>query len=472
MNMKLIGFLLFLIGSSWAFYASAEVFKPNILFIMADDLGKEWISSYGAEEISTPNIDHLAETGIRFQNAYSMPKCTPTRATLLTGQYPFRNGWINHWDVPRWGAGCHFDPREYTTFASVLKKAGYVTAIAGKWQINDFRVQPEILKEHGFDEYAVWTGFETGNEASAERYWDAYVHSAGKSKTHKGKFGPDVFTDFLIDFMGRHKDEPMMMYYPMVLPHGPFVHTPDEPEVVKKRDKHIAMTRYIDKIVGKLVQSLKELDIDRRTIVIFTTDNGTAGSIEGIMNGRKVKGGKGLLIESGSAAPFIVSCPGLVPEGVVTDTLTDFTDMLPTFAELGGAPVPENQVIDGRSIAKVILGKKKDSSRSWILSMGGGVAVLSENRVVPEKTYADRIIKDKRYKLWVIDGKPARFYDLVDDPGEKRNLINQSDIHIAASRSKLTAVYEALPQADSHPRYTPTPPQAWDITSEDMQSIR
>jgi len=83
--------------------------KPNILFVMADDMGPEWVSCYGAEEIITPNIDKLATEGMRFTNAYSMPKCTPTRASLLTGQYPWRTGWINHWDVPRWGAGCHFD---------------------------------------------------------------------------------------------------------------------------------------------------------------------------------------------------------------------------------------------------------------------------------------------------------------------------------------------------------------------------
>ena len=111
--------------------------KPNILFIMVDDLGKDWISCYGADEINTPNIDRLAKGGIKFHNAWSMPQCTPTRATLLTGQYPWRTGWVNHWDVPRWGVG-YFDWANYTTFANVMKSADYSTAIAGKWQINDF----------------------------------------------------------------------------------------------------------------------------------------------------------------------------------------------------------------------------------------------------------------------------------------------------------------------------------------------
>jgi arylsulfatase A-like enzyme len=91
--------------------ATAQLSKPNIVFIVEDDLDKEWIASYGGENVTTPNIDRLAEGGMRFLNVYSMPKCTPTRATLLTGQYPFRHGWVNHWDVPRWGRGCHFDPK-------------------------------------------------------------------------------------------------------------------------------------------------------------------------------------------------------------------------------------------------------------------------------------------------------------------------------------------------------------------------
>ncbi len=190
--------------------------KPNILFIMADDLGKEWISCYGAEGIETPNIDKLAAGGMRFENVYCMPQCTPTRATLLTGQYPYNNGWVNHWDVPRWGAGCHFDWNHNTTFAKVMKTAGYKTAAAGKWQVNDFRVTPDAMEKHGFDDWCMWTGYETGVDASAERYWDAYLNTREGSKTYEGQFGEDVFTDFLIDFMKKNKDEPMMMYYPFL----------------------------------------------------------------------------------------------------------------------------------------------------------------------------------------------------------------------------------------------------------------
>jgi arylsulfatase A-like enzyme len=118
---------------------------------MLDDLGKEWVEACGSEESLTPTADKLAAEGMQFINAYSMPQCTPTRATLLTGQHPYRHGWINHWDVPRWGWGCHFDPKHNLSFATVMKSAGYVTAAAGKWQINDFRITPNAMVDNGFD---------------------------------------------------------------------------------------------------------------------------------------------------------------------------------------------------------------------------------------------------------------------------------------------------------------------------------
>ena len=123
--------------------------KPNILFILLDDLGKEWINCYGGEGIETPHIDALAEGGMLFHNAYSMPQCTPSRVAFLTGQYPYRNGWVNHWDVPRWGVG-YFDTKQYPSIARILQGAGYATGIAGKWQINDFREQPNVLLDNGF----------------------------------------------------------------------------------------------------------------------------------------------------------------------------------------------------------------------------------------------------------------------------------------------------------------------------------
>ena len=388
---------------------------------------------------------------------------TDACVTLLTGQYPWRHGWINHWDVPRWGAGCHCDPGENLTFARLLREAGYATAAAGKWQINDFRVQPDAMKEHGFDEWCMWTGYETGNPPSAERYWNPYINTRAGSRSYTGQFGPDVFADFLIDFMKRHREQPQLLYFPMVLTHGPFTTTPAEPEAEGDLEKHKAMVRYMDDIVGRLVAALDALNLREETIVIFTADNGSGGSLVGRRHGRPFHGGKATLGENGVCEPFIVNGPGRVPAGLVTDALTDFTDLFPTLVDLAGATPPKESVIDGRTLAPLLLGKEQDSPREWILAMGAHPAKLTERGVEPVAKYADRAIRDKRYKLWVLDGKPARLHDLKTDPAEEVNLIASTEQDAIAARERLVTFLQAFPEQDGRPRYTPTPAQPWDV---------
>ncbi len=442
--------------------------KPNILFIMVDDYGSQWTGAYGGEEAETPNVDALAKGGMLFKNAYSMPQCTPTRVTLLTGQYPWRHGWINHWDVPRWGVG-YFDWERNASFATVMKGAGYATCVAGKWQINDFRLHPDALAKCGFDDYCVWTGAEGSldkahTNLSLQRYWDPYLHTKEGSREYKGEYGPDKVTDFLVDFMKKNKDQPMMLYYPMILTHGPHVKTPLNLNVKDKREAYAENVRYTDFLLGKLVKAIDGLGIRDNTIIIWATDNG--GGPNTIRNGETVGGGKGTTRETGVNTPFIVNCPGLVPAGVKTDALTDFTDLLPTFAELGGAQLPDS-VVDGHSIAPLILGKAKDSTREWIMAMGGGGATVDENgRVAPVHEYRDRVIRDKRYKLWVgLDRTSIRFHDLQKDPLEKNNLIDSAEPKIIAARKKLEAVVRTWPKKDPAPRYRRIPIEPWNRTA-------
>ena len=463
--MRFILFLTVLFHAGFLFSEQPTNQKPNILFIMLDDLGKEWISCYGAEDIETPNIDALAAGGMKFNNAYSMPQCTPSRATLLTGKYPFRNGYVNHWDVPRWGIG-YFDwkHKENTTFARLMKDLGYKTCAAGKWQINDFRVEPQVMKKHGFDDWAMWTGFETGNPASAERYQDPYINTPEGSKTYKGKFGPDIYTDYIIQFMKNHTEDPMCLYLPMALPHGPLVVTPDEPKASSKMDRHKAMVRYIDKLIGKLVKALEELAIRDKTILIFTTDNGSTGSITGTLKGTKVKGAKAKEVEAGVCAPFIVNCPGLVPSGKVTNALTDFSDLLPTFIELGGGKVPEDFLVDGLSIAPVILGKENDSKRKWIMALGLGPAKIDQNGVKPRDPFISRVIRDKKFKVWVSNQKEIiRLHDLTEDPWEQTNLIDSTEEAHKKAIRKFKKVLASVPDKDARPLYTPRAQNPWDI---------
>ena len=439
--------------------------KPNILFIMIDDLGKDWVSCYGADDIKTPNLDSLAEGGIKFQNAYSMGSCSPSRTTLLTGKYPFRTGWVSHWDVPRWGVGyLDWKKKENTTFARLMKELGYATCAVGKWQLNDFRVAPDALKKHGFDDWAMWTGFETGVPASDYRYQDPYINTpeAG-SRTYKGKFGPDIYTDRMIQFMRKHKDAPMCLYYPMPLLHRPFVATPDEPHVKDRIDRHKAMVRYVDKIVGQLVSELDSLGIRERTIVFFASDNGTDKLITGSLKGKRGPGGKGSFTEAGVGGPFIVNCPGMVPAGVESHALTDLSNMLPTFVELGGGTVPEDLVIDGKSIAPLILGKEQDSSRDWIMALNFGPAKLDKQGIRPGQAFGPRVIRDKQYKVWVSNEKKiTQLHDLLEDPYEEQNLIQSNQREHRKALSKFRKIVASLPDKDGRPLYEPRAPNPWD----------
>jgi len=449
-----------------------DVKHPNIVFILVDDLGKEWISCYGAEDIQTPNIDGLAKSGIRFNNVYGMPQCTPTRVTLMTGQYPFRHGWVNHWDVPRWGGGAHFDERVNPSLGNAMKRAGYKTCIAGKWQIDDFRVEPDALTKCGFDEFCVWTGYETGNPPSAERYFNPYIFTSTGSETYTDDFGPDRFKIFITRFIRTNKDTSMFIYYPMVLTHPPLTNTPDEsaPDMI---GKHKAMVRYMDKITGEIINTLDDAGIRKNTIIVWTTDNGTSRGLIGTLNGRKVNGAKSKTTEAGVCLPFIVSWPGTIDANKTSDALIDFSDIFPTFLDLAGIKADEKWIsnnhtytIDGKSFKPVLLGKTEDTSRNWMLSMGGGNhARLTENGVENQYVFRDRVLRNKRYKL-CINGKrqPERFYDLLIDPDEKNNIIDSLNTpERKENYASLAKAIDTFPLADSDPRYIPNPNQPWDV---------
>jgi arylsulfatase A-like enzyme len=442
--------------------------QPNIIFVLLDDLGKEWISCYGAEGIDTPNIDKLAASGMRFNNAYSMPQCTPSRACFMTGQYPFRSGWVNHWDAPRWGVG-YFDWKRNPSIARTMKSAGYVTGVSGKWQLNDFRIQPDAMSQHGFDEYFMWTGFEKGNRPSGERYWNPYIHSKEGSRTYKAEFGPDLYNQFLLDFISENKEKPFFFYYAMALPHGPLVHTPHEPNVTDKMDKHRAMVRYIDHLTGKLVDHLETLGLREKTIIVWTTDNGTGGK-SNIMNGRTVRGGKAKTTENGVNAPFIVSCPGLIPAGTVSDALVDFSDMHTTFADFAGVMPEAGYEYDGISVKDVFTGKAAESNRKWILAMGCKPARLTDKGVENVYYFRDRVVREARYKLFVgTDRQPEKLVDLQKDPAEKNNLLGNPEYAPIVKRL-LTAI-KNQPTKDNDPIYDPLPANSWDKKPEHKSQV-
>ena len=449
--------------------------KPNFIFILVDDLGKEWISTYGAEDIETPQIDQLAEKGIKFTKAYSMPQCTPSRVALLTGQYPNINGWINHYDVPRWGHGARFDPERYPVFAKQMRDAGYRTCAAGKWQINDFRLEPEAMQNAGFEEYFMWTGGEGGNEEiSDERYWDPYIHSKEGSKTYKDQFGPDLFSDFIIRFMEQNKDHPFLVYYPMVLTHTPFVHTPHEPDVVSKIDKHKAMVRYTDFIVGKIIDALERFDLRNKTYVIFTTDNGTTPAIAGLRNGSYIIGGKTYLSENGINAPMIINHPGIIKEGRVSDALIDFTDIFPTLSELGRVKNKQgSQNIQGKSFASLLRSQEKKRNKKWIMAMGSHPAMINEkDRVQSFFKFRDRAFRSDQFKVYVDTlSKMQRIFDLSSDPFETNNLVNTNTKIIDSIRNEIRSLLNKMPEQDHDPDYRKLDDSIWDISPSQLNKM-
>ena len=249
----------------------------------------------------------------------------------------------------------------------------------------------------------------------------------------------------------------------MILTHGPLTTTPHKPDVSGRIAMHTAMVEYMDYLVGKVVKTLDETRLRQNTIVIWTTDNGTSGGISNLMDGRLVKGAKGKTLENGTCEPFVVNCPGIVPAGKTTDALVDFTDLVPTFAELAGATLPKGHIFDGKSFAPLLLGKASDGPRKWVLSMGGGAGTYdAEGRVINVHAYRDRVIRNKRFKLYVeTDRSSAKLVDLETDPAELKNRL--TDPKLAGALRELKAIEKTLPAADASPRYSPLPDQPWDV---------
>lgn len=412
--------------------------RPNILFVLLDNVGKDWIRCYGSQENQTPNIDRLCYNGMKFRNFYVTPVCSTTRTMLLTGRYPFRTGWHTHHDSAIYGGG-YLDWNREVTFARLLRDAGYQTCISGKWQINDLfdPAQKHALSEHGFQEYCIWPEAKPGLPAHKKRYWDAYVIRDGERIETTGEFGPDIFTDYSIDFMKRHRDRPFLLYQSAILTHIPVTTTPFSPDPdASPRVKFAGMLHYADYLIGRMVDVLDELGIRDNTLVIIATDNGTdtgsdqgmPQSLGGLRNGRISDEGIYSLSERGINMPLVVNCPGWIPNGCESDALLNAADVLPTLVELAGATLPADLVIDGKSFAAVLTDHSDQSwTRPWTMTQ-----------------YAQsRVVRDHRYKLY----SSGKFFDLAVDPLERDPLPVPTAGHAdAEAHRRLQSVLDSLPE--------------------------
>jgi len=443
---------------------------PNIVFMMVDDMGKEWVNCYGGVNTKTPHVDRLAATGMQFDNAYSMPQCVPTRMCIMTGQYPSTNGWVDHWDPPLWGRA-YLDWRSNPTVGNILRTAGYATCAVGKWQLTDTETMPNSPYDIGFDEYFVWArSHDPKLKGKDGRYWNPrFFHGRGaRDNTNtifRDKFGPDLVFNFATDFMKRNKAKPFFVYYAFNLVHGPFIKPPPLGEFTGdgNKAKYAAMVRYMDHLVGKMVGFLEAEGLRDNTIIVWTTDNGSPGCFTNGLNGRQVRGGKTKTTENGVDAPFIVNCPAIVPKGVRTQALLDFTDLAVTFADFAGAKLPAKYALDGVSQRNVFTGKAKTSAREWIVAMGGKPlrAVNRDGRVVNRYYYRDRVIKNGRYKLFIgPDRNPEKLFDLERDPGEATDLLADP----ARKKTVETLLKHArvnFAKVDNDPKYLPVT-NPWD----------
>lgn len=352
--------------------------KPNIVFIMADDVGAEVLQSYGGESYATPNLNKLAESGLQFNYAFTTPLCTPTRVQVMSGQYPFSNGWTGGiWEQP---AQQQYMSPAIFNFASMLKNAGYATAVAGKWQLARFDLRPEHPENIGFDEHCLWTwqyekklpdDVAMEGKGKPARFWSPGNWRNGEVMQNvAGKYGPDIYTDFLLDFMERHQSKPFFVYYPMTLAHFPFVHTPGTPEGGSKQENFAKMVPYMDMLVGRIMKKLEYLGLKENTLLIFTADNGTDRNQSSRWNGKLIPGGKGNMTDAGTRVPLIISWPGTTPADKQIDDLVDLSDMLPTFAKVAKADIPSSHMVDGRSIVSQIEGND-GQKRDWIFCQLG-----------------------------------------------------------------------------------------------------
>ena len=378
--------------------------KPNVILIMADDLGMEAFGVYGNDDKITPNVDKLANEGMRFENAYSTPLCTPSRVQLMTGKYNQRN-YV--------GFGI-LDPKQ-KTFGHYMQELGYKTCIAGKWQLLGNDKQMELAKgatgsypqQAGFDKFAVWQVDKLGS-----RYKDPTIYTdEKKSVVMKGDYGDEYFTKYIEQFISDNRNEPFFVYYPMALTHDPFEPTPFSKDYNKERKVKIDdpayfkdMLRYLDHLVGRITKKLDETGIREETVILFIGDNGTSPQIVSRFKGTNYKGGKGQTIARGTHVPMIVNWKGKIKPGSVNSSLVDFSDFLPTLLDIGGSSGKKLTVQDGISFFPQLTGNTT-KARSWVFT-----------HYEPNwgKYVRKTFVHNKDWKVYAT----GEIYDLQKDPDE------------------------------------------------------
>lgn len=454
-----------------------ESLLPNIILIMADDLGYEGLSCNGSLDYQTPQLDKLASKGIRFRHCYSLPICTPSRVKLMTGRYSYRN-------YERFG----LLPEGEITFGNLMRNAGYRTCIVGKWQLGgDWRTPHGF----GFDDYCLMNGilpkktFDRSTRGKS-RYWgNPVIVSNGNLLESKHSYGPETLNEYAINFIKQSKGKPFFLYYPMVLTHSPFEPSPNTPGKIGKDGKTSEvryfkeMVEYMDHLVGNLVKALDSSGQREDTLILFTADNGTtypvkvtatssdmmrmatdsgrvgrlyrageqspvakssqSGYVEGPITRTtygEIPGGKDLMKEYGTHVPLVVSWPRFQNAykafGNVCDDLIDFSDFFVTIADLAESELPSDRAIDGVSFAQRLKGEGA-STRDYIFCHYWHFG--------RDPKRARDAIHDGRWKLY----NDGSFYDISRDIQEM-DVIMKKGLKGAAGEAyeRLHSAYKKL----------------------------
>lgn len=415
--------------------SSTQLFaQPNIIVMLADDVGYEIPTYTGGQSYSTPNMNYLAANGTQFTQAHTAPLCSPSRTMLITGKYNFRN-------YTTWGV---LD-KSQRTLANLAKNAGYATCMAGKWQ---FDGGDGSIRAFGFDRYLVtnpyqWDFLDSG---ALRFYKDPQIFENGAywpaTKT-KGKYADDLIRDYMFHFIDSVKSvKPFFIYWATNLVHQPFCPTPDDPQFATWNSKQAqkpgdtiyfpSMVKYEDKLIGQLRQKLVSAGIANNTVIIWMGDNGTDADIHSKWKGQVVGGNKSSTTEAGTHVPMLAYCPGKVLPGFIDTSLISLVDFMPTVADLAKTTVPAAYgKIDGISFYPQLSGSYTNV-RPWIFCHFVGAGA---NETDPK--FLRRYMQDHTYKQY--DSLPnlsysKRFYNIKLDPAEKHPI----------TQAKMTAKEKTL----------------------------
>jgi len=416
----------------FAFAAEKPDRPPNIVFILADDLGYTDLTCYGSRYYETPHIDQMAREGLRCTSVYTCgPNCQPTRAALMSGQYGPRTGVYTVGNIDR------FDwrsrplrpvenvtelPLDRTILPQGLKPAGYSTAIFGKWHLGESGKHHPLAR--GFD-----VGF-----VSAGAHFD--FHTNPQQDVPPGSYLADYLTDRAVEFIRDHKDAPFFLYLPHFGVHSPWDAKPDLIHHFKSKPRvdghtspiYAAMIASVDQSVGRIRKTLHELQLADNTLVIFTSDNGGVGGYrrEGIKSGKEITdnaplhGGKGMLYEGGIRVPYIACWPGVIAPATESDLPINSVDHYPTLLEVAHLAPPPQHTLDGTSYLPMLKGEAPKTPRPPLYWHFPGYLGAGENTWRTTPTGA---IRDGDWKLLeFFEDNRLELYNLREDIGERNNL--------------------------------------------------